>query len=644
MEDVTARIIVTAESSMAVQGLNNVRKALDDVTEARLKDLQLEKAKAQLELSEFESARAAEKAYAAEIPLRGAEKQLDFLKEQHQAHIELYRTKKQLNELDKKQDRKWVNALKKEAAEIDNLKGRVQELTKTYLPLANAEAGANLAAFNAKQKLDALSGSTGNAGNNVKKFSGKMLAARVASRVFGMDLGATSDNMIKYGIIAAGAASAIKLVAWGFEQMDKPMIENAAMWKRNNENMKETAAGWAEQRQKQNEALEALKGYNDKTELSSVEQLKMAESLKVLKQGFGDLGIEIDHSTGKIANFDKVSAAYQRKMIDREKSEIQAQIKNLENEKRAQVEIRDTAGVPIWGGDTRIGGEEVMLAAGKEIDRIASEQSKLRKRLSELNRLNPEKDSLKLKNAQWEDASRQFERRQNDLAIALKVQTLRNQGLEREAKLLELNAKLDKERLGLQNDQQRAEFDRRRSRIVDVEMEKYDIEQTEPYRKQMAQRINDMNVALKIQNLRNQGLEREAKLLELNAKLDKERLGIKNEQQRAIFDNNRQKIIDIEMAKYDTPTSRNLDIFKALNKYRATTQSAVDANSLEGWRLQSRRLTSANMGDPQKSSAESLKTVVKQGAETNAKLDNLARQLAAITSGGVKITAATRKY
>ena len=173
MEDVTARIIVTAESSMAVQGLNNVRKALDDVAEARMKELQLEKARAQLELAEFESARAAEKAYAAEIPLRGAERQLESLKEQHQAHIEMYKAKKQLGELDEKQNRKWTRALKKEAAEVDNLKMKVQELTKAYLPLANAEAGANLAAFNAKEKLDALGKSTQNAAKKTEEFSWK---------------------------------------------------------------------------------------------------------------------------------------------------------------------------------------------------------------------------------------------------------------------------------------------------------------------------------------------------------------------------------------------------------------------------------------------------------------------------------------
>jgi hypothetical protein len=87
------------------------------------------------------------------------------------------------------------------------------------------------------------------------------------------------------------------------------------------------------------------------------------------------------------------------------------------------------------------------------------------------------------------------------------------------------------------------------------------------------------------------------------------------------------------------------DIAKAMNQYRAMAQGAIDANSAEGWRLQTRRLTSADIGDPQKSSAESLKTVVKQGAETNTKLDNLNRQLTAITTSGVKITApATRKY
>lgn len=570
MEDVTARIIVTAESSMAVQGLNNVRKALDDVAEARMKELQLEKARAQFELAEFESARAAEKAYAAEIPLRGAERQLEFLKEQHREHIELYKVKKQLGELDGKQDNKWVRALKKEAAEIDNLKGRVQELTKAYLPLANAEAAANLAAFNAKQKLDVLGQSTVGATKQTEQFSWKMASARMASRLFGMDLGATSNNMIKYGILAAGAASAAKLVKWGFEQMDKAMIEDAELWKRNNENIKETAASWAESRNKQNEALDTIRQYNGQTEISAVDSLKMAKAIKSLRGEFGDLGFEIDESTGRIKNFDKASAALKRKQIEREQSEIRAQLKNLEEERRRQVEVRDTAGVPIWfGGNVRIGGDAAREAAGREIDRIANEMIKLRKRQAELRRLTPEEDAEKEMKAREIDASRVFNRRIQEWQTQVKIQLLRNQGLEKEARLLEINARLDKERLGLANDQQRAVFDKMRQEIIDAEM----------------------------------------------------------------------------MQSWETPTQRHtLDIAKEFSKYRSAAQSAIDANSLEGWRLQTRRLTSVDMENPQKSSAESLKTVVKQGAETNQKLENLSRQVATLVSGGAKVTVAARKY
>ena len=467
MDDITARIIVTAESSMAVQGLNNVRKALDDVAEARMRELQLEKAKAQFELAEFESARAAEKAYAAEIPLRGAERQLEFLKEQHKEHRELYRLKKEEGSLTEKQDKKWRGALKKEAGEMANLQDRIKDLTKEYLPLANAEAAANLAAFNAKQKLDALGQSTEGATKKTEKFSWKLASARMASRLLGMDLGATSNNMIKYGILAAGAASAAKLVKWGFEQMDKAMIEDAELWKRNNENIKETAASWAEARNKQNEALDTIRQYNGQTEISAVDSLKMANAIKSLRGEFGDLGFEIDEATGRIKNFDKASAALKRKQIEREQSEIRAQLKNLEEERRRQIEVRDTAGVPIWfGGNVRIGGGAKMEAAGKEIDRIGNEMIKLRKRQAELKRLTPEADAEKEAKAREIDASKTFNRRIQEWQTQTKIQLLRKRGLEKEARLLEINARLDKERLGLANDQQRAVFDKCAKRLL----------------------------------------------------------------------------------------------------------------------------------------------------------------------------------
>ena len=86
------------------------------------------------------------------------------------------------------------------------------------------------------------------------------------------------------------------------------------------------------------------------------------------------------------------------------------------------------------------------------------------------------------------------------------------------------------------------------------------------------------------------------------------------------------------------------DLTKQLFTYRSMAQSAIDANSLEGWRLQTRRMANVDITDPQKSSAESLKTVVKQGAETNQKLENLSRQVATLVSGGAKVTVAARKY
>lgn len=583
MEDVTARIIVTAESSMAVQGLNNVRKALDDVSEARMKELQLEKARAQLELAEFESARAAEKAYAAEIPLRGAERQLESLKEQHQAHIEMYKVKKQLGELDGKQNNKWVRSLKKEAAEIDNLKGKVQELTKAYLPLANAEASANLAAFNAKQKMDSLSVSTKKAAAETQKFSWKMAAARAASRMFSMDLGATSSNMIKYGIIAAGAASAVKLVKWGLEKYDEAMMENGEQWRQNHEDMKETASAWAEQRQKQNDALESLRQYNQQGELSKSDSRKMLEAIKTMKHGFSDLSVEVDETTGRIKNFAMLEIEYQEKQSNKKIAEYDAQIRTLKNAIKAQEEIRDHAGWAVFGGGIRIGGREEMKAAGEEIKSFKKELARVENLRSQERKINYDKKKNDLRLNEYEDlieAKTKLEKRQEVMWQEVKIINLRNQGLEREAKLLELNMKYDEERAGLQNEIDRRAFDSQRHLLINAELAKWE-----------AERKRDD--------------------------------APKKEERRSVFQD-----------------SLSGELFK----YRSTAQGAIDANSAEGWRLQTRRLTSADMGDPQKSSAESLKTVVKQGAETNQKLENLTRQLTALTSGGAKITVAARKY
>lgn len=89
--------------------------------------------------------------------------------------------------------------------------------------------------------------------------------------------------------------------------------------------------------------------------------------------------------------------------------------------------------------------------------------------------------------------------------------------------------------------------------------------------------------------------------------------------------------------------SLGADLAKELFKYRSTAQSAIDANSAEGWRLRTRRLTDPG-ANPQLSAANSLKHLEQQITDTNTKLEEMKRELRALTSGGAKITVSAKKY
>ena len=198
-EDVKARIIVAVESAAAKQKLNEVRQGLADVGDERMRDLRIAKAKAANELAEYNSMIAASKAYQAQLKLERAERQFDKFS---------------------KMDDVFPETMKR-------LSDKVGEARREYLQLASAESGANLAAFQASETLkqltynmDATTNSTKNAAGATKEYTWRTVAARTASRLFHMDLASTgSPTMMQAGIIAAGVAAAVKLMAWGYEKL-----------------------------------------------------------------------------------------------------------------------------------------------------------------------------------------------------------------------------------------------------------------------------------------------------------------------------------------------------------------------------------------------------------------------------------------
>jgi hypothetical protein len=74
------------------------------------------------------------------------------------------------------------------------------------------------------------------------------------------------------------------------------------------------------------------------------------------------------------------------------------------------------------------------------------------------------------------------------------------------------------------------------------------------------------------------------------------------------------------------------DLSKEMFKFRATSQSAIMANSIEGMRLQSRQLLNTSVNDPMKQTEKNTKTMADKIIEVKRTLDNIAR--AVTTNGG----------
>ena len=211
------------------------------------------------------------------------------------------------------------------------------------------------------------------------------------------------------GIIMAGVGTAIKMIGTAYNTLRQRLQENAEQYSRNSASIRETAEANEAVRQKTDGYLSKLQ------ELSSAEKLsnsQKAEAIKLigdLSKNYGDLGIKIDEVTGKLTGVD--AAVVKKLQQDKSKrtAEIEAELKQIQNEIKQQQEIRDTAGIPIWfGGNTRVGGEEEIKAASQKIEELNKRAAELNKRRVEVKRSDPVEEFRKKQKAEVEDLKKQL--------------------------------------------------------------------------------------------------------------------------------------------------------------------------------------------------------------------------------------------
>ena len=93
--------------------------------------------------------------------------------------------------------------------------------------------------------------------------------------------------------------------------------------------------------------------------------------------------------------------------------ELEAELKEIENENRQQAELRDKAGIPVWfGGNVRLGGKDTIEAAAKKIEENNKRAGEIRRRLNEERKKDPAGEIRSKRAAEVADLDAQNRERQ----------------------------------------------------------------------------------------------------------------------------------------------------------------------------------------------------------------------------------------
>ena len=211
------------------------------------------------------------------------------------------------------------------------------------------------------------------------------------------------------GIMMAGVASLGKMVATVYNNWRQRLQENAEQYSRNSASIRETAEANEAVRQKTDGYLSKVQELASAEKLSNSQKAEAAKLIGDLTKSYGDLGVKIDEVAGKLTGVD--AAVVKKLQQDKAKrtAEIEAELKQIQNEIKQQQEIRDTAGIPVWfGGNTRVGGEEETKAASQKIEELTKRAAELNKKRVENKRNDPVEDFRKKQKAEVEDLKKQL--------------------------------------------------------------------------------------------------------------------------------------------------------------------------------------------------------------------------------------------
>ncbi|WP_288611600.1 hypothetical protein [uncultured Victivallis sp.] len=200
------------------------------------------------------------------------------------------------------------------------------------------------------------------------------------------------------GIIAAGIASLGKIAVTAYRNWINGMKEAGELAQRNAANIREAAEANEQLRQKSDGYLSRLSELSSAEQLSNANKAEARKLIADLTKSYGDLGVKLDETTGKLSGVDEAMVKKLQRDKDRRIAEMETELRQLQSDNAAQAQVRDNAGIKIWGRRGQVGGffkelsfggEADAKEAGQKIAENAKRINELRKQIHEQRRADP---------------------------------------------------------------------------------------------------------------------------------------------------------------------------------------------------------------------------------------------------------------
>ena len=462
-DTVEKRIVIAVEAGEALASLGKVKGSTEQLIRAKREELKISRAKANFDKAEAASATAAQRAYNAEL---ARERKL-----------------------------KELAAAKKRGAdvrEIRRLTKELKKLTDQYEKLAKAEEMANDRAKLAKQQMDAANASAVNFANKQQAKGG--FVTQLIGRQLGVPVGKDADPDIMKLAAAGMVLGTLKALLEGIVDAIKATreAENKYAEERFAEQLENIASVTARLSER-SEAIDHLSKWNEGGALTSEQRVAQEKQIAELTAQYGDLGIVIDETTGKITNL----AELQERM--RKSRNMQAE--RGYNAEMAVIDQRIKEQQEIFRKGNSYGGRVLNFFSGglfgasdedakEAVDKIAEAEKKRQKLFEEMKKLRVKQageeaaNAEKLEKARLRGQQAGYDKEFNNLLRQKRLQELVNYGLEREAELQRLRWEwIEKRQKFIAGSEEQKQFDAAQQRLIAERMSIFDDRQEQAIRR-----------------------------------------------------------------------------------------------------------------------------------------------------------------